>query len=78
MGSKFISDIVRLEKELEEEKLKSGLILDTKRYEEKLLNQEQDYLARELEVLRKDTEELGFKLVDLKKENQYLEYRRVK
>ena len=77
MESMFNSDIAKLEAEIHQDQLNNGLILDEKAYENKILTQEQEYLHKELETLRADTDELSLKLVDLQQANNFLEYRKV-
>ena len=72
-----MSDIAKMEEEIRKDQIRSGELVDTEVYQNKLLTQEQEYLTRELEVLREDTDKLSMSLVDLKVAKNYLEVRRV-
>ena len=76
-GSKFKSEIQKLEEELERQKIETKESVDKKAYEKRLLDEELDSLNQELLDFEKETKNLLDDMADLKLNNNFLEYKRV-
>ena len=76
-GSKFKSEIQKLEEELERQKIETKESVDKKAYEKRLLDEELDSLNQELLDFEKETKSLLDDMADLKLNNNFLEYKRV-
>ena len=76
-GSKFKSEIQKLEEELERQKIETKETVDKKAYEKRLLDEELDSLNQELLDFEKETKSLLDDMADLKLNNNFLEYKRV-